>query len=554
MQVVTAVSRLKVDTSKKFARVYEAFGIRDSIGGLSTKIKDHMCNMVLDSVKTTNKMGLLTEIAVTHAGIINGNMGYYPPDCLRASTDSWTVPYKKPVLSNHDKNGDPLGRNIGSVYKSSVPTFVPKVMASVYDTDYTYRGLGHLQNLVSVANAEAVQKVLDGRYETVSVSGDTDSMTCSICDTDWLAGHKCEHRFGNEYVDEQTDEKKLAYWISGNFIWDELSFVNEPADPFAQIISREVDPSADDQILKVYNYKDVTAMNKQTTDSRVRRLLNIYAVNDSRNMKLALNDQTSVDALYKVYGQKTIGTGFSIVSDQTPNSKGEEQALEDTNKETAQTPVEAVATKPEGTPIVADGVVAPAVAGTVAAPPAVVSEPKVETVSATPVVTDALPETTKVEDARPAPAPKTEPSQVEDTKVKELEAKIAALETDNKSLQDQAIALQSKIKDSKINRILDLKVSLSLDTYPTEDARKGAFDSLQTRSMDSLEDALKDLEDSWTKHREKKIVPKDITIKGIEDNVENLNPLEQIQDNIEKADPMALVLSLMSGSVNPPTR
>jgi hypothetical protein len=295
-----------VDTSKKFARVYEAFGIRDSIGGLSTKIKDHMCNMVLDSVKTTNKMGLLTEIAVTHAGIINGNMGYYPPDCLRASTDSWTVPYKKPVLSNHDKNGDPLGRNIGSVYKSSVPTFVPKVMASVYDTDYTYRGLGHLQNLVSVANAEAVQKVLDGRYETVSVSGDTDSMTCSICDTDWLAGHKCEHRFGNEYVDEQTDEKKLAYWISGNFIWDELSFVNEPADPFAQIISREVDPSADDQILKVYNYKDVTAMNKQTTDSRVRRLLNIYAVNDSRNMKLALNDQTSVDALYNVYGQNTI--------------------------------------------------------------------------------------------------------------------------------------------------------------------------------------------------------------------------------------------------------
>ncbi len=541
---------------KTLARVYESFGIRDAMSSMSGKVKDHLCNMVLDSTHTNSKMGLLTEIAVTHAGIVNGNMGYYPPDNLRRSAASWTTPYKKPVLAHHAKHTEPLGRNIGSIYRPSVPVMVPKVMASVYDTDFSYRGLGHLQNLVNIADPTAVQKVLDGRYETVSVSGDTDEMICSICGTNWLEDGKCEHRFGNTYEEEESSDPKLAYWTSGDFTWDELSFVNEPADPFAQIISREVDPQADDQILKVYNYKDVTCLEKQATDSKVKRLLNIYAVNDSLGASVKVNDETSLEALYKVYGQRLFPSGSAkakVVSNQIPvgDSIGKEHTL-DPNKDKAQAPAEetkvAAETKIEDTKVADTPKLEETKAEEVKESP--VPEVKDEVVPEPAKTDDVKQEEVKVEDKK---TPEPEAPKQDDPELKELKARLKTLEDENRTLLEQATSLQTQIKDTKINRILDLKVELQLDAYPTDGDRKKAFDTLQPRSMESLEDQLKDLEAAAAKNA-KRVAPKDLKVEGVEDGKEIADPIKQLNDSIDATNPVALMRKLMSGEFNPPTR
>lgn len=82
-------------------------------------------------------------------------------------------------------------------------------------------------------------------------------------------------------------------------MWDEVSFVNEPADPFAQVLTRELGDDKD-QILQIYNYKDVTNIDKQVEDS-TSRLLKLYVINDSKKGIVELNDKTDFNTLYKVY-------------------------------------------------------------------------------------------------------------------------------------------------------------------------------------------------------------------------------------------------------------
>src|SRR5208282_888430 len=57
---------------------------------------------------------------------------------------------------------------------------------------------------------------------------------CSACHTDWAVDDRCEHKLG-----EMVDGKKM-FLIAGNFFYKECSFVNFPADPFAQVLSKEL--------------------------------------------------------------------------------------------------------------------------------------------------------------------------------------------------------------------------------------------------------------------------------------------------------------------------
>lgn len=202
---------------------------------------------------------LLVKVAATHAGIVNSNHRFYRPDRMQEAAHQW-VPengrYPKPVLLEHNHKSDVLGRvrsarYVDESYKWSndFPTIKDSIFydqkVDLYKSiDWIvdnlmplqdYSGLGYLELGLNITNPDAIEKVLRDEYLTVSVGFQTDAAYCSICHQDWGQDDKCEHRPG--MTDEETG--RTMFLIPNKFMYDELSFVNFPADPFAGKISKD---------------------------------------------------------------------------------------------------------------------------------------------------------------------------------------------------------------------------------------------------------------------------------------------------------------------------
>jgi len=538
----------------KFAKILEAFSIKDSVNRMSHKLKDQVGNMVLDSANTSEKVSLLSEIDVTHSCIVNGNYGFYQDDKLRKSVDSWTKPFPKPVQVHHDSHRDPVGRNVGSVYRTIPAALMPQVQnASVRNSDYSYRGLGYIRNLVNTTDPDAVAKVLNGRYMTVSVGGETDSMVCSICTRDWLVDGRCEHRFGNTYEDYETGEKQLAYWIGGNMMWDELSYVNNPADVFAVVQTREVSGDSRDQTLQVYNYKDVTISDSQkVSDETYDRLLSLYAFNDSTRKMVKLSDSTSLDALYKVYGKKAFsvgGSGIVDLSEQKPKEPALENQLTDEQKKAAEAAaIEAKRIADEK--IAAD---AKKVADDAAAAAAVEAKRIADEQAAAAAAVTNNP-----------PAPVADELQTVKDEIKKLGdelqsskdqiSKLTEELKDAKNEKEEAIkqstSLQGDIRNMKVNRLLDLREELGLVAYATVEARKAAYDAFTAQSMESVEDQLKTAEDDAKKNAKR--LPTLSNQGGSENLQDDLNPLQKALKAVDGMSDAEVAALMFGGKFNPP--
>jgi len=215
-----------------------------------------------DSTSPTGS-SLLVKVAATHSGVVNQNHRFYRPDRMQDAAHQW-VPeegkgYAKPVLFEHDKIGDVLGRvrtarYIDESYKwaSEFPTIKDSLFYKVGDkkvdlfksVDWIvdnlmgiadYSGLGYIELGLNVTNPDAIAKVLRDEFLTVSVGFQTDSAICSICHTDWAKDDKCDHHPG----EGDEDSKKTMFLICGDFKYEELSFVNFPADPFAGKVAKD---------------------------------------------------------------------------------------------------------------------------------------------------------------------------------------------------------------------------------------------------------------------------------------------------------------------------
>ena len=165
---------------------------------------------------------LVITIDATHAGYKNKNFFYYDPQSMKYAVhqDTWTKPFPKPLLKNHDLDSEPLGR----------------VQAARYID--TMDGKGYTQLDVKVTDSEAIDKILDGRYLTVSTHGapmkDADLkhnfVQCSICGTNLNKDEWCGHSRGQVYTDEDSGVEEVCYWKVGAMDYKEVSIVNNPAD------------------------------------------------------------------------------------------------------------------------------------------------------------------------------------------------------------------------------------------------------------------------------------------------------------------------------------
>lgn len=157
-------------------------------------------------------MGLKVSIETLHSGMTK-NFNYYSRAELEQAADSWLKPYTKPLIKNHDMYSEPLGRAVAVQFGRSTK----KRGAYCATVDFV------------VSDQEAMEKIRDGRYKTVSAGSSVTSAVCSICKNDWAQDY-CEHRKGRVY------EGKLCYWLLGGLEHLECSVVNAPADVHAQII------------------------------------------------------------------------------------------------------------------------------------------------------------------------------------------------------------------------------------------------------------------------------------------------------------------------------
>lgn len=163
---------------------------------------------------------LVTETIVSHYGYVNGNFRWYDPAYGKFNASTLVKPSPKPILKNHDRYEDALGRVIMSRYED-----IDGLDAKQKQDLKTRKG--YIKAFGYITGKDNVEKVMDERFLTVSIGGRSPEVKCSICQTN-LINESCEHELGLIY---DTDKgKKMAYLVYGTQEYVEYSYVNAPAD------------------------------------------------------------------------------------------------------------------------------------------------------------------------------------------------------------------------------------------------------------------------------------------------------------------------------------
>ncbi len=195
--------------------------LNESLGTIA-KVNPASIKVLNESVQGKPKKLIVTMEAI-HVGRTR-NYTFYTKEGLMTGLSSWTSPHQKPVLTHHnDRDGEPIGRIIKAEF-----------------AEVTQSGKPGLVFTVEITDPVAMEKVMDGRYQTVSIGANTDKITCNICGTD-RTQEWCEHYPGTQYEDQ------VAHLIIGTTLGREVSYVNTPADEYAgntgiQIVNEGDDP------------------------------------------------------------------------------------------------------------------------------------------------------------------------------------------------------------------------------------------------------------------------------------------------------------------------
>jgi len=191
----------------KEKRLFPKDGIDERLG-MPAKITRESAKILNESAQG-KKRKLIVQMEAIHVGR-TANYTYYTKEGLQGGLESWTTPRPKPVLTHHNQySGEPIGRILKAEFHDVTPSGKPGLMFTVEITD-----------------PDAIEKVIDGRYQTVSIGASTDKVTCNICGTNRIE-EWCDHYPGEKYEDQ------TCYFIIGTTYGREVSYVNVPADEFA---------------------------------------------------------------------------------------------------------------------------------------------------------------------------------------------------------------------------------------------------------------------------------------------------------------------------------
>lgn len=204
-------------------------GKLDESAGIVGKIKPETVQQLNEAAQGKGKRKLVVQMEAIHVGK-TANHTFYTEDGLKEGIGSWTHPYNKPVLTHHNsQDGETIGRILRAEFAET-----------------TMSGRKGLIFTCEITDPEAVEKVLDGRYQTVSIGATTDKVTCNICSTD-RTKEWCEHWRGEEY------DGQMCHFTIGPTFGREVSYVNVPADENAGNFSVTIDDGeSNESAMNVY--------------------------------------------------------------------------------------------------------------------------------------------------------------------------------------------------------------------------------------------------------------------------------------------------------------
>jgi hypothetical protein len=185
---------------------------------------------------------LKVEIDATHSGVLINNR-VYPGRHVRDGYKSFIskargglAEYDKPILKHHDMYNDPIGRIIDAKY-----TQIKYGDGFEYDflspDSNGGKGSGVVTITGIITDPDAIKKVLDSRFLSVSAGHSSPVLLCSTCGDSLL---ECEHLPGKKYNEEgepSEDSGQPCYAITGPMTYHECSFVNLPASPPARLVN-----------------------------------------------------------------------------------------------------------------------------------------------------------------------------------------------------------------------------------------------------------------------------------------------------------------------------
>lgn len=182
---------------------------------------------------------IYSEIRALTADKRTHNHTFYPEASLRGVEQegtgliSFTRPYPIPVIKDHNATPGPFGGSASEVYGR---IFHPAQFIRVNNE-------GFVRVMATISHPEAIEGVLTGRWLTVSLGSRTESVKCSVCETELTRG-MCDHERGEEYEGDgaghdPNDGKTpvRAMWMIGPIRSKELSFVVSPSDDQAGVVT-----------------------------------------------------------------------------------------------------------------------------------------------------------------------------------------------------------------------------------------------------------------------------------------------------------------------------
>ena len=225
---------------------------------IACKITDEDGNVInerdlIGDVKSGEVTALDVTFEATHSGR-RINYALYTSDSMAEDCSSFMQPFAKPLIKNHDRHTEPLGRIINVNFDKS------EFLEDSDTINATFR----------VSDQDAMEKFADGRYKTMSIGAGAKKIVCNTCGKTILDSGKmkfCGHWRGETYKDS------VCTWTMTGLDYREGSVVNDPADEYAQV-----------KRIKVLRKGD----SKMSDESKKEPVTN-SAVNDIDNI---LNDAT----------------------------------------------------------------------------------------------------------------------------------------------------------------------------------------------------------------------------------------------------------------------
>lgn len=418
---------------------------------------------------------VMPRIEAIHAGRTK-NFTHYPADKLRGDASlksgvhSWLNPYGKPVIYNHDVETEVTGRIVRAAY-----------------AEYTQAGRPGIIVVPKITEPHAVQALRDGRLLTVSIGATTDAAICSICGTDIVNEGFCGHMKGEQY------DGITAEWITGNLWFDELSWVNVPADQDAvvtEIDSNILMPTENSEVEEKKVDKKIETLNEYYRIPANITLVEAAGITDVERQEGIQVMEKDLDATKEVEEEKVEATKEDEVKVETPEVEVEAEPKDEVGAEKD-------------------------------------SEDKVEA----PAEDEALEDKEKDEEAE---------VKKEEELVVEVDKELEESKAVNVSLQAQVDALTNELREHYKKEILS-KVDMQ------EEAKASFAERIQNRSLESLKESLSDIEDGFYATKKEPVVEKKVEAREVKKVDSPIKVVEKKQEDLSESQRVSFFKTMLSG-------